>query len=130
MLKSSQFCLLRLFSVRVLYPICWTLPQTNTESIECTTLFHLSQMFILWINSFASNVGGCICSKCNASPPRFLKPYMLYISFQHSGLTTKRSADRPSHRFSFYTSRFPSLQRLETCSQISSDWFHLWYFSC
>jgi len=57
--------------------------------------------------------------------------YVLYLLLAFRTYA-KRSADHPSHRFSLYTSRFPSFRtrRLEACSQISSDWFHLRYFSC
>jgi len=42
-------------------------------------LFHLSQIFIHWTNSFSSNFGSCICPKCNSNLPWFLKPCMVYI---------------------------------------------------
>jgi len=79
MSNFSSLLSARTFSFLALYTICWTLPQTNTLSIESSTLFHLSQIFILWTNIFESNVVGYICSKINTNFPRFLKPCVVYI---------------------------------------------------
>jgi len=84
-LEFSQFYLLCFFFSSP-YTICWTLPQTNAISIESSTLFHLSQMIILWTNSFVSNVDGCICSKCNANLPWCLSPVWCISSFSIQNL--------------------------------------------